>query len=475
MASYNLLTLLVVFLGYTLYHKVCFKGYTGDSLDYFQLAREITRKKSHTTLILRPWRIKYLKKFDNIPDISRGPIFPNYLALFFMLFGDRERSVRIACLILHLLICSFLIYDIETHYLLLNILICIAISLNGLYLKWLILCYSESLAVFLVILLYFLPMDQEKLIVLSILMLIKPTYFIFGIFYLDEFGWYSLFVLIPYILWAVYCRILNRSWKNEASMIIFFNTLISKSEELYWKYDNTKKYKLLFLFKIILNKIIKNSYKLFKQAINEYGEWIILSLIFTPWLFVVFLLYILIHSIFHDYIRYIIPFFPFLVLCITTTMAHSYNKYLVFFLILTVISRYIYHLFIDYRSIDNNLENLYKYQLQTLSLCDGAILTDIPWATAWYTKQLSVQLPHQYEDLLLILNKGVALRTIYLSPMATWRANISTYWQRILITSPDKLVIDSLTYKLKYKFNSGGRWDGRGNGLIYTLEQIERR
>jgi hypothetical protein len=423
------------------------------------------------TKILRPWRVKEICNFRDIPDISRGPLYPLYLSLFFRIFGANDSSARIAVLTLHaLLMTSTIVCSLSFHHPLLIAIVLLSIFLNGVLLKWGVLGYSESLGALFVALTWLSSLPIFQIVMLSLLVLWKPTHLLIGLYFLPHLQLSFLLIPIPFLIWTISRRIVTGSWSNEGTMIIYFSTILCKSEQLYWQYSTAQRPKFQVLFRIVGLKMWKNTLKLGKKCLLEFGEWMIICFLLAPYALAIFILLIIVHALFHSYERYMVPGFLLLVLAGTSKLPSGYWKEITAIVIIITLIRYSVHLVKDSKMVDFRLENLYQYQIQLLRHYKGVIVTDIPWATAWYADNLSIQLPDTMEDLEKIMEE-LQCKTIYFSPMSRWRVLVSSSWREVVETQPSSLMIGDFKFQQEFQFSSCGQWDGRGFGMLYTLSK----
>jgi hypothetical protein len=92
-----LVSLLIVFL-YLMFLAGRFKGVTGpNAMEYAQLARNLAEGEGYTTKLIRPLSLAAHPQIDHHPEVGTAPLHPYFASLLMRMMPDKSRALALSC------------------------------------------------------------------------------------------------------------------------------------------------------------------------------------------------------------------------------------------------------------------------------------------------------------------------------------------------------------------------------------------
>lgn len=500
-----------------IYKKTIQYGFNSDAADYAQIAREIIRTKKIRTNILTPLRLGFSKKVAaNNYDLCRQPLFSIILALFFKLFGAKEK-VQIDVSKLFYLITIPIIYLTVNHFTGVFVAVCVLLLFifNNDVIDLCLSGYSETLLLFLYsLLVYLLSLNAINPLIIGILaglcFLVRYNMialsFLLVLYYLSSHGYsnHNTLDAISFVCgfiviaspWLIRNYIVTGSLLfSEEKYILVCNTSIYPGEVIYKQFEHKS------LFDCIL-KVRSELVDKWRKGLIEYlgllGRNNVLNIFFflcigpllidlkirniAVLVYVLYAFHVIVMPLFHSYVRYVMPFFPLVYMMTVMAICSSIVKYLGIHMVKMVLGVFVIYnivLFMTrwYRRINrfniiDHLDNIYVSDYLKINNDKSTyVASDIPWAIAWHADRKCIMLPENPSDIEKLYNSKHIISCIYLSAFLNWQPETEGLrkWKEICLTQPTDLFFGKLHYKLSNVFEKGDYIDNRANPMCYKL------
>jgi len=452
-----------------------------DSFDYAQIARHIYRGEGFVTDFIRPANLLFNgNPLSRQPDLSNPPLWSFTLGSFFRLIEPSDRAVALGSGLFYLL-------SIPLFYLLaksmfnrrIAFLALVFYITNPVLLRFSISGLPQALLTFLFLLLvYILRIIDEKSLPKTILLGL-----LMGLMYLTQYS--AVLLLVP--ITGYICFTFKKGQRLRHTLIFLVSFLlvifpwllrnIKITANPFFSLAWHKPAALWFLSGNVLYRSMELS--LFDIAFR-WTTWIKVALFgirgyYSQLLslgntFLIPFFFVAILYRFSDkglqrfrYTFYVMLFLPMLIL----STGNPGVRGLVHFLPLVIIIATAFFIYVLDRTIKSNIvkkvliglfvlvnvfpllltfvqrspsrnsynkENL--YQLQKMAGEDETVVSDIPWAVAWYTERPSLWLPWDLKQYWKIDNTREHIKLAYLTPalLNYGRAENTGVWRRIYLT-----------------------------------------
>lgn len=196
--------LAVAFL-YLVYQATQFQDLTDISaLDYAQVARNFARGEGFTTDFIRPLMLGELAKpsIDSSPEVAMAPLHPGLMGVFFKVFGATGRAAAWCCGLWFMLTCAVTyLLALKVFNRAVAVLATIIVATDAALLRYAVSGLETSLLTLLVTLLFavlYFHWESDR----ARLGLSAAAGLLVGLIYLTDYPWIALFIPVLIVVWA---------------------------------------------------------------------------------------------------------------------------------------------------------------------------------------------------------------------------------------------------------------------------------
>lgn len=446
-----------------------------DAMDYAQIARNIQQGEGFTTKFIRPLSLRYFPYFEKHPEVTNPPLYSLYLSLIMNMIneqtavpGESDGKIIIFGSGIFFILSIPLFFWLASRYMkdkMLHIALFL-FTANSIMIKQSITALPDMMLVslfllFMIVMSYY---DGENIFtpavagaILGLCYLTRYSYGLFApvvlVFFYFRAKRYKIMHMLMFLVtflavispWLLrnYRLIGNPFFTLEFFKYKMFTDLLPGNQ--YWRSAIDKRFEIGFDFVFFVRKLgigLRQNYdKLLTITGSIVGCFFVVGLFWgglksrferLKWLFVIlFFLQLILSALFRPGANVLLPFFPVIIL-VAVNLFHDIidKKSIDPFMRLGIVTLFVLAAFfpvmwgfvpkvfkdVKYRETKPYWEEN-MIEVSQMVKPNTTVVSDIPWATAWYGGLISIWLPWGEEDYEYIESAARPADGCYFSPM----------------------------------------------------------